>query len=226
VADQAPVTGTTDGALPEPGYAAGAPRPAVGFSIDLPDHWVALDLDPATSDRWLDAFLDRQLAGRPNAAAERGPARAALRQLLARLRQQQVFLAAILVGEIRDEPVSASVTLAWRRPELRGGIDLDAMGETFARAPSAPGEDLRARRARRVAVEAGDAITVATLETQVVPGGGGRRRVALTQWFVPVLDTGWLAVITTATPVLRLAAAVEDVGAAAVASLRFDPPGP
>ncbi|MDQ3641822.1 MAG: hypothetical protein M3450_10300 [Actinomycetota bacterium] len=57
--------------LPPAGYAAGVPLPALGFSIDVPDRWTVLDLNPDTWDGSLDAFLDQRLSGRPTAAQER-----------------------------------------------------------------------------------------------------------------------------------------------------------
>jgi hypothetical protein len=44
----------------------------------------------------------------------------------------------------------------------------------------------------------------------------------VTQYLVPVLDTGWLAVITTTTANPELAAAVEEVGDEMAVSLVFE----
>lgn len=212
-------------ALPAPGYAADAPRPPVGFSIDLPDHWTVLDLDPATREGWLDAFLDRRLAGRPREGVERRAARAALFQLLRQLHAEGVFLAAILAGEVGGEPVSASATLAWRRPDLGGDrLDLEGLRQVYLRAPGSPGEDRRARRVEVVDLPSGGAVKVASRETAPVPTLAKVRSVAVTQYLVPVPHDGWLAVITATTGVPALEAGVEEVADAMAASLSFQPP--
>jgi hypothetical protein len=209
--------------LPAPGFPAGVPRPAVGFSIDVPDHWVVLDLDPATWDGWVDAFLEQQMATRPQAGREWGPTRAALVDLLQRLSDEEVFLAAVLAGEADGRLVSASATLAWRRPDLAGDpLLLEGLGHMHLLAPAGPGEDLSARRVEIIELPAGGAVKVATRELVALPTG--EAPVAwVTQYLVPVpfLNSGWLAVITTTTGNPELAAAVEDVGDAMAASLHF-----
>jgi hypothetical protein len=215
--------------LPAPGFPAGVPRPALGFSIDVPDHWVVLDLDPATWDGWVDAFLDRRMAGRRETGRERGPTRAALIDLLRRLHTEDVFLVAVLAAEVDGRLVSASATLAWRRPDLAGDpLLLEGLAHLHLLAPAAPGEDLAARRVEIVELPARGGVKVATRELVALPGDDSRQA-WVTQYLVPVLDTGWLAVITTTTGQPELAAAVEDVGDAMAASLHFqgrDPAGP
>lgn len=210
--------------LPQPGYAADAPRPSVGFSVDVPDHWTVLDLDPGTQGRWVDAFLDQRLAGRPRAAEERPPARRALLDLLRRLQEGGVFLAAVLAGEVGGELVSASATLAWHRPEAESGPpSLAALYEVYARAPAAAGEDAATRRVEVVDLPAGGAVKVSTRETVELPTGARVHGVAVIQCIVPVLTTGWLALITATTGVPALVAGLEEVAATMAASLRFEP---
>ena len=209
----------------------------MGFSIDVPDHWVVLDLDPTTWDAWADAFLDVRMAGRPQAERERGSTRAALVDLLQRLHAQDVFFAAVLAGEADGHPLSASATLAWRRPDLAGDVLLlEGLAHTYLLSPPAPGEDLAARRVEMVELPAGGGVKVATSE--FVPLSTDEAHPAwVTQYLVPVLDTGWMAVITTTTGHAELAGAVEEVADAMAASLRFQfhgqtaardttPPGP
>jgi len=209
--------------LPDAGYAAGVPHPAIGFSIDVPDHWTVLDLNPETWDAWLRAFLDRRLAGRPNASRERGPARKALLDLLLQLHEGKVFMAAILAAEVGGDLVSASATLAWRKLDLGGDeMNLEGLRQVYLRAPASPGEDMAARRVEGVQLPVGGAVKVVTREPVTVPGTTRRQSVDMIQYFVPVLATDWLAVLTATTGDLPLAAGVEEVadGMATSLSLR------
>jgi hypothetical protein len=213
--------------LPPAGFASGVPRPPVGFSIEVPDHWFVLDLNPATWDGWLDAFLDQRLAHRPGAGRERGPACRAMRELLERLHAERVFVAAVLAAEVEQHLVSASATLAWRQIELGGDrISLEGLRETYARAPASRGEDLRQRRVDIVGLPVGRAVKVATREAGVPRAGLTPVASSVTQYLVPVLDTDWLAVITTSTGNMELAPGVEQVADLVATSLVFRlPPG-
>lgn len=208
--------------LPPAGYATGVPRPAIGFSIDVPDHWTVLDLNPETWDAWLDAFLDHRLAGRPSAASERGPARAALADVLRRLHGDQVFMAAILAADVGGELVSASTTLAWRRvPPGDHGIPVEGLREVYARAPAGPGEDVAQRRVEVVGLGAGAGVKVVTNETVALPALTEPRQATAIQYLVPVLDTDWLAVITATTGNEALVPGVEEVADGMAATLAF-----
>jgi hypothetical protein len=214
-------------ALPQAGYAGDAPRPRVGFSVDVPDHWTVLDLDPGTQRRWVDAFLDQRLAGRPQPPPVRQAARDALLDVLRRLNEAKVFLAAILAGEVGGTLVSASATLAWRRPDPAGGIpSLGALHQVYVREPAAPGQDAEARRVEVVTLPSGGAVKVSTRETVELPTGARVDGVAVVQYVVPVLATGWLALLTTTTGVPALADGVSEVADAMAASLRFEPAAP
>lgn len=207
---------------PQPGFGSEAPRPPIGFSIDLPDHWTVLDLDPLTWNTWLEGFLDARLMNRPEAPSERGPARAALRDLLRRLHNEGVFLAGILAGETARHLVSASATLAWRSPDLGAdGLDVEGMRQVFLRAPAAIGEEVAARRVERVELPSGPAVKTMSRETAPVLTLTRVRLVSMTQYLVPVPRGGWLAVITTTTGLRELEAAVEAVGDAMANSLTF-----
>ena len=211
--------------LPPAGYAAGVPRPAIGFAIDVPDHWTVLDLNPDTWDGWLDAFLDRRLAGSEAASRERGPARTVLLDLLRRLHAEQVFMAAILAADVGGQLVSASATLAWRRvPPGDDGIAVEGLREVYLRAPAGPGEDVDQRRVEVVELGAGGGVKVVTRETLALPGLVEAPPVSLTQYLVPVLDTEWLAVITTSTGNAALAPGVEEVADGMAATLAFTRP--
>lgn len=187
--------------LPPTGYAADVPRPPIGVTIDVPEHWTVLDLDPGTWDTWLDAFLDQRLAGRPNAARERGPARKALLSILRQLHGEKVFLAAILAADVGGDLISASATLAWRQLDLGGDkMNLEGLRRIYARAPASPGEELKARHVELVELPVGGAVKVVSREPMRVPGTKRHQPMYMTQHVIPVLDTNWLAMITTTTP--------------------------
>ena len=210
--------------LPPAGYAAGVPRPALGFSIDVPDHWTVLDLNPDTWDGWLDAFLDQRLSGRSTAAQERGPTRTALLDLLQRLHDDKVFMAAILAADVGGELVSASATMAWRQvPPADGGIPVEGLRQIYASARAGTGEDVDERRVDIIDLPAGGAVKVVSRETLPLPGLPEPRPVAATQYLVPVLDTDWLAVITATTGNAALAPGVEEVADGMAATLAFVP---
>ncbi len=193
--------------LPPAGFGADVPHPPIGFSIDVPDHWTVLDLDPATWDVWLDAFLDQRLAtGAPEAAPDRESIRKELVDILRAQQREGVFLAAILAADVGGELVSASANLAWRKLETHGeGIPVAGLREVYARAPRKAGEDLARRRVDMVELPAGGAVRLATQRPMRRYGMSGPGTIYVTQYFVPVLETDWLAVVTTTTgnPLLR-----------------------
>jgi hypothetical protein len=212
-------------ALPPAGYAADVPHPPIGVSIDVPDHWTVLDLNPATWDVWLDAFLDQRFAGRPGAGRERGPARQALLDLLRQLHDEKVFMATILAADVGGDLFSASATLAWRKLDVGdAGIPLAGLREVYARAPASPGETMGERRVEVVELPAGGAVKVATKETVRVPTTNRLQPVSVTQYFVPVLQTEWLAVITATTGNPELAPGTEEVVNGMATSLTFRAP--
>ncbi len=213
-------------ALPAAGYPPGVLRPPFAFSIDVPDHWTVLDLDPTTSDGWVDAFVDQRLAQR-DGPTDRAAARHAMRAVVRQLHAEKVFMAAILAAEVGDDLVSASANLAWRQlgTDSDGDIPVAGLREVYARAEPMPGEDFGARRVQVVQLPAGEAVRLSTRQTMAVPGAREPQRLSLTQYFVPVPTTDWLAAITTATPNPPLAAAVAEVAEGMAASLVARPAG-
>lgn len=221
------ITGDEAGApgeLPAVGYAPSVPRPPIGFAIDVPDHWTVLDLDPATSEAWLSAFLSGRLSDRPHTERQRALARRALRALLDQLREQQVFLAAILAADVGGEPVSASATLAWRRLGPPGSpLPIDGVARVATEAPAELGEDRSERLVEMVRLPTGPAVRVASARATAVPGTDAVPTMAQTQHLVPVLDTGWLALLTTSTANPSLVAGVDEVADQMAESLAFTP---
>lgn len=206
----------------ELGVDAAAPRPPVGFRFDVPDAWTVLDLAPATSDAWVEAFLDERSAGVPGAAAQRARARQVLRQAIASHRSAGVLFAAFLAARVSSpaQLVGASLTLAWR--ELRGGrVDLDGLARFMTEDDPAPGEDLAARSVTRVALRPGDAVRVASRQLTLVPLTSTRRPVAIVQHLVPVPDLPWLGVLTATTPNLELAGTYAELADVVAASFEL-----
>lgn len=213
--------------LPAVGY-PDVPRPPIGFSIDVPDHWTLLDLDPTSGETWVSAFLSARLAGRTQASAERGPARRALLSLLQQLRGEQVFMALILAAEAGGELYSASATLAWRQLEPFGvAIPVEGLAKVYRQAPAGTRKDLDDRQVEIVTLPAGPAVRVSSTRT-VELAGIEAPPVAQTQHVVPVLQSSWLALLTTSTANPSLVPAVDDIADEMADSLTFTPvpPGP
>ncbi len=209
--------------LPPAGFGADVPHPPIGFSIDVPDHWTVLDLDPATWDVWLDAFLGQRLVtGAAEAVQERVSIRKELVRVLQGLQTEGVFLAAILAADVGGELVSASANLAWRKLETHGeGIPLAGLREVYVRAPRKAGEDLARRRVDIVELPAGGAVKLVSRRPMRLHPMSGPGVLHVTQYFVPVLATDWLAVITTSTGHAALAPNLEEVADAMARSLCF-----
>src|SRR5579859_7871942 len=101
----------------EVGVNPAAPHPPVGFRIHVPSSWTLVDLDPRTSNRSIDGFLDQCVQAAPAAAPHRNQTRRALRQVVRQNQAQGVFVLAFLAATLGnpDHPVGASLTLAWRK---------------------------------------------------------------------------------------------------------------
>lgn len=186
----------------EIGVDPAAPRPPIGFRLDVPDEFTELDLDPSTSDDWLERFLDERTARVPGAAAQRARARQVLQSLIRRHREAGVFLAAFLVaaGPRPGEMIGASLTLAWR--ELPGGVLIEGLRTYFAEEDPAPGEDLAARRVDVLPLPRGEAVRVRNTQLLPVPLTSRRQQTLIIQHLIPVPDPAarWLAVLTMSTP--------------------------
>jgi hypothetical protein len=193
---------TAAGQPVEIGVDPAAPRPPVGFRLDVPDGFTELDLDPSTSDGWVERFLDERSARVPGAAAQRARARQVLQALIGRHRDAGVFLAAFFVGAGASpgEMVGASLTLAWR--ELAGGVLIEGLRQYFAEEDPGPGEDLAARSVEVRPLPRGEAVRVRNQQQLPVPLTSRRVPTALVQYLVPVPEPAatWLAVLTMSTP--------------------------
>ena len=179
-----------------------APRPPIGFRLDIPDEFTSLDLDPATSDASIERLLDERSAAVPGAARQRARARQVLQRVVEDHRQAGVFLAAFLAGAGASpgEMVGASLTLAWRR--FSGGIDLDGLVTFFREDDPAPGEDPATRDVRRVQLPYGEAVRVVSRQLTPLPLTSHRQEVVVVQHLVPAPASAsdWLAVLTASTP--------------------------
>ncbi len=194
--------GTTEPESTVIGVDPAAPRPPLGFRLDVPDEFTSLDLDPATSDASLERLLDERSAAVPGAARQRARARQVLQRVVAQHREAGVFLAAFLAaaGSSPGEMVGASLTLAWRR--LHGGVNLEGLVTFFTEDDPAPGEDRAARDVRRVFLPYGEAVRVVNRQLVPLPLTSRRQEVVVVQHLVPVPppEADWLAVLTASTP--------------------------
>ena len=192
--------------MTEPQLAVGvdpaAPRPPIGFRLDVPDEFSSLDLDPATSDASIEALLDERSAAVPGAARQRSRARQVLQRVVTEHRQAGVFLASFLAGAgpSPGEMIGASLTLAWRR--FDGGIDLDGLELYFREADPEPGEDPGRRDVRRVEHPYGETVRVVNRQEVPVPLTSRRQQVVIVQHLIPAPPPAeeWLAVLTFSTP--------------------------
>jgi hypothetical protein len=198
-----------------------APRPDVGFRIHVPDAWLTLDLDPATSDGWVERVLDARVAEHPEAARHRGHMRRILQSLVAEQRAAGVFLSAVLATGARpSDLIGANLSLTWA--ELTAPAeDVDRLAGYFATEPMLPGETPESRLVQTVGLPAGPAVRTRTSVLAPVPESTRGRRVALTQYVIPVPATRWLAVLVVSSPNLTLADAFHTLADEVARTLTF-----
>lgn len=212
-----------------------APRPPLGFRLDIPDEFTSLDLDPVTSDASIERLLDERSASVPGAARQRARARQVLQRVVGEHRAAGVFLAAFLaeVGASPGEMIGASLTLAWRR--FDGGISLDGLETFFRDDDPAPGEDVELRSVERVPLPYGPAVRVRNRQQAPLPLTSRRQEVTVVQHLVPAPEPAaeWLAVLTASTPDLAGADEFAELAGRVAGSLEFlgqdgtlVPPGP
>lgn len=213
-----------------------APRPPLGFRLDVPDEFTSLDLDPATSDSSIERLLDGRSAQVPGAARQRPRARQVLQRVVAEHRDAGVFLAAFLAGAGTGagEMIGASLTLAWRR--FDGGISLDGLETWFRDEDPAPGEDRALREVTRVPHPYGETVRVRNRQLVPLPLTSRRQEVVVVQHLVPAPAPAdeWLAVLTASTPDVAGADDFAELAGRIAGTLEFldetgavlPPPGP
>jgi hypothetical protein len=198
-----------------------APRPETGFRIHVPDSWLTLDLDPATSDQWVERVLDERIAEHPEAARHRGHMRRILQSLIDQQRAAGVFLSAILAAGSRPaEMIGANLSLSWARL-ASAPDDISWLARHFAEEELAAGEFPELRAVDLVDLPAGAAVRVRTSVLAPVPETSRRQRVAVNQIVVPVPGSRWLGVIVVSTPNLSLADVFAGFADEVAQSLRF-----
>src|SRR6266568_4539747 len=139
-----------------------APRPEVGFRLHVPDAWLALDLDPASSDRWVERVLDERIAEHPEAGRHRGHMRRVLQALVAEQRAAGVFFSAVLAAGSRPaEMIGANLALSWTRLTA-AAEDVGWLARYFAADEAAPGEAVDTRRVDIVDLPCGPAVRIRT----------------------------------------------------------------
>ena len=207
-----------------------APRPEIAFRVYVPDQWLALDLDPATSGGWIEGVLDARIAEHPEAAPHRGHMRRILQDLIEQQRAAGVFLAAILVGAgpRTADLIGASFTLSWLRLTAPPA-DIEWLARFLAEDAPADGEDPALRTVEVVDLPAGPAVRTTSSLLVPVPESSRRQRVTVNQLTVPVPGTPWLGVLAVSSPNLDLAEVFATLADEIAQSLTFpDPtdPGP
>jgi hypothetical protein len=198
-----------------------APRPEVGFRLHVPDAWLALDLDPATSDRWVERVIDERVAEHPEAGRHRGHLRRILQALVAEQRAAGVFFSAVLAAGARPgEMIGANLALSWRRlTAAAGGIEW--LARHFAAEDAAPGEAALSRSVDVVSLPCGPAVRIRTSLLALVPESSRRHRVAVSQLVIPVPGTPWLGVLVVSTPNLGLADVMSGLADEVAQSIEF-----
>jgi hypothetical protein len=221
-----------------------APRPPIGFRFDVPDHWTVLDLGTATSDDWIERFLDERTATVPGAAAQRPRTRQVLRQMIDQHQRAGVLFAAFrpagpaagaesavwadleaafetpsaLATPATDSLVAAGLALAWQ--EL-SNPDLDALERFCRQDDPGPGEHLAAREVCRVRLRHGDGVRVRSRQLAPAPLSTTHRPVAIVQHLIPVPGTGWLGVFSLTTPDVERADGYAELADRVAASLEL-----
>jgi hypothetical protein len=198
-----------------------APRPEVGFRVHVPDSWLTLDLDPASSDQWIERVLDERIAEHPPAARHRGHMRRILQSLIDQQRAAGVFLSAILAAGSRPaEMIGANLSLSWNRL-VSAPDEIDWLARHFATEELQDGEFPQMRTVDLVDLPAGPAVRIRTSLLAPVPESSHRQRVAVSQFVVPVPDSRWLGVLVVSTPNLALTEVFARLADEVAQSLRF-----
>jgi hypothetical protein len=209
-----------------------APRPEIGFRVHVPDSWLTLDLDPVSSDQWVEQVLDERVAEHPEAARHRGHMRRILQSLIDQQRAAGVFLSAILAAGSRPaEMIGANLSLSWNQL-ASAPADITWLARHFAAEELADGEFPELRTVDLVDLPVGPAVRIRTSLLLPVPETSRRQRVAVNQIIVPVPDTRWLGVIVVSTPNLSLTEVFARLADEVAQSLQFldpetaQPPAP
>jgi hypothetical protein len=202
-----------------------APRPEIAFRVHVPDQWLALDLDPATSDGWIEGVLDARIAEHPQAASQRGHLRRILQSLIEQQRAAGVFLAAVLAGTgpRATDLVGASLTLSWLRLDSPPD-DIEWLARFLAEDAPADGEDPALRTVEIVDLPAGPAVRTTSSLLVPVPESSRHQRVTVNQITVPVPNTPWLAVLAVSSPNAELAEVFATLADEVAQSLAFPDP--
>jgi hypothetical protein len=206
-----------------------APRPPLGIRVWLPRDWHVVDLDPRTANRSVDRFLDWCQREVPAFAPYRQETRQALRRVVRQNQAQGVLLLAFLAATRGrpEEPIGASVTLAWQRlpdGELPPPAEMSrAIAQSLAAGRYEEGESPQSRFVTTVELRVGPAAHLRTTQLVPVPWLRARRPVAISQFMVPVPGQPWFGVLTLTSPNLELARGMNVIAEAVARSLELLP---
>lgn len=177
------------------------------FGLTLPENWMLLDTSgSARIPVELSALLERGAAIDPSFRTHRGMLKRQLREVIRRLRGEDLALAAVHATVVADVlPLVATVTVA-----VRGGYD---RGQGVAGLV----EYHQNRPGHRVCLtslkNAGDAVHVRFRDTVNDPSNGTQVEAEVFQWLIPVPGRDRVSILTFATPTSHpdLVAAFADL---------------
>ncbi len=204
------------------GRRMGAAAGVADFAVTLPENWMLLDVTGSVRiPTELAELLERGARVDPAFASHRGVLERQLREVIRRVRGEELSLAAVHATVIADVlPLTATLTIA-----VRGGYEgVDAAADLMAFHRSRPGHVAELV----VLAEAGPAVHVRYRDTVADPQAGVQVSAEVFQYLVPVPGrTGLAAVLTFATPATHpdLVASFADLFAAIADSFAFVPGG-
>lgn len=155
-----------------------------GFQILLPEKWVMLDLDEATSGDSLAALIDTLARHDDSVARERAQVEALLGAIVREARQNDALMCAVHFDvDSEGRPVQAALTVAIRSVE--GSSDPDALyGSLSGDADGINVSDLTLGRALRVSELTDDGFLSLTM---LIPAPGVEDRLAVVSLLSPSL---------------------------------------
>jgi hypothetical protein len=191
----------------------GAPLPPFPVELQLPASWSRLDSNPATWRRSADELIDTTFAGSRLPAKERRDIVALLEGLVADCQRAGAALSLIAVGR-RLAGCTASFG-------LHVAFAGDGRPASLSRVRNALP---RTGLAADIDTHAGPAVLHRDRMSMVVPGTAEIAVLTTLQAFVPIPDTNWTVVLSSASAHPELTDALESLVRAAAASVRTCPP--
>lgn len=191
------------------------PFPPFPVWLRLPSSWSRLDSNPATWRRSADEFIDTAFRGSRVTAKERRDIVALLEGLVADCQRAGAALSLITVGR-REAGGAASFGL---HLAFAGDDRPASLGRVHDVLP-------RTGVAGDIDTEVGPGVLHRDRMTMVVPGTAEIAVLTTIQAFVPIPDTTWTVVLSSASAHPELTDALESMVRAAAGSVRIEPSSP